>query len=990
MKEENFADSQLGGAIGAGKATSLLQPKSVVERSEWRRLQEDRGGEGGRGMRDLWETQWQEFLKNLQPIDAGRGDLAGSEVAPWDDAKAFLASFEQVAKACRWPIGEWVARLLPALSGEAEEAFRSLDAQDKEDYGKVKAAILRGDALRMEKQRQHFRHFSCQVVEDPRKIHCHLQELCHRWLRPERRSKEQILELLILEQFLASLPPDLQGWIRGSGPRTCSQAVALVEDILLSRQRAETRKWQGPMMEESLGSHNSKEGPMNASEAKPHGDSEMNVPGGGIKCSSHTISLLPLEGQRTDQTKVKEEPRDLSETSLSLQVVKRSLTQPGKGTMVWTVLQEGGKNEDPLDVGMRMQSKMAESQCGGNKGDVPSQAPLIIPKHVLRIVEMHKDGFWPKDKQGYQPAETGEEHMELTEGFSAAINQSSRVLIRDKNQFVSRIRREEGNESTEEDWADNRPRKKKGRGLAWQLDETRCLLAIWGEQRVQEQLRSSHRNLDTFVAISRAMKRRGFRRSPLECRCKTKSLRRLYKNAVEHNSKPGNSPQRIPFYRELRRILERDPSVDPPRSTDSRDSQGDTTEESPRHVPQPAVVVPIPVVDSLAEDPQGIGMGNQFEVTLSQFGGSQEEDLPGTVPQLSQRNALKIVEIRKEGGRSRKEQGGHPAEREKEFIELAEDFSTAFNQSSRIHIGDKSPLVSSIYSDEEQEYAAEEWEYERRRKKKGRGLAWQLDETRCLLAIWGEQRVQEQLRSSHRNLDTFVAISRAMKRRGFRRSPLECRCKTKSLRRLYKNAVEHNSKPGNSPQRIPYFEELHRILERDASADPPRSTDSRDSPNGLPDQSPQKATGRTVPVMDSLPVESGAAPRPPGAGAGDVVVVLQGMEEADGGKGAPPAESGLAPDPGEGPSSTSTAGHHSIRFESDSAPAVDRTVPNPTVCLSPVVLLTPHVNRLKEGGRERLEDCAAQGANPSSPISPGHKLRGFIGTLGRTIHLSED
>uniref|UniRef100_A0A8D2LGV3 Uncharacterized protein n=1 Tax=Varanus komodoensis TaxID=61221 RepID=A0A8D2LGV3_VARKO len=96
-----------------------------------------------------------------------------------------------------------------------------------------------------EMQRQLFRQFCCQEVEDPRKLHSQLQELCCQWLKPETHSKEQILELLILEQFLASLlPPDLQGWIRAGGPDSCSQAVALVEDFLMGQQEAETEKWQ--------------------------------------------------------------------------------------------------------------------------------------------------------------------------------------------------------------------------------------------------------------------------------------------------------------------------------------------------------------------------------------------------------------------------------------------------------------------------------------------------------------------------------------------------------------------------------------------------------------------------------------------------------------------------------------------------------------------------------------------------------------------------
>uniref|UniRef100_A0A670YYP8 SCAN box domain-containing protein n=2 Tax=Pseudonaja textilis TaxID=8673 RepID=A0A670YYP8_PSETE len=180
-----------------------------------------------------WEAQWQEFLKmseSQQPW--GFVSLVQEEPPPWDDAKAFLASFEQVAEACQWPREEWASHLLPALRGEAERAYCSLGSAEREDYGKVKAAILHRDALGREKLRQHFRRFCYQEAEGPRGAYSRLQELCHQWLKVEHHSKEQILELLILEQFLAILPPEIQNWVRGNSPETCIQAVSLAEDFL--------------------------------------------------------------------------------------------------------------------------------------------------------------------------------------------------------------------------------------------------------------------------------------------------------------------------------------------------------------------------------------------------------------------------------------------------------------------------------------------------------------------------------------------------------------------------------------------------------------------------------------------------------------------------------------------------------------------------------------------------------------------------------------
>ncbi|XP_048345114.1 zinc finger and SCAN domain-containing protein 22-like [Sphaerodactylus townsendi] len=201
--------------------------------------------ETGEGLLQRWEVQWQEFLKTMEASHSGCGvPQLLEESTPWDDAKAFLASFEQVAEACQWPKEEWVARLLPALSGEAKQAYSRLDLRDREDYGKLKAAILRGDAVSREKKRQHFRHFCYLEAEGPRGTYSRLQELCRRWLKVERHSKEQILEFLILEQFLTILPPEVQNWVREREPETCSQAVALAEDFLQRKREAERQQLQ--------------------------------------------------------------------------------------------------------------------------------------------------------------------------------------------------------------------------------------------------------------------------------------------------------------------------------------------------------------------------------------------------------------------------------------------------------------------------------------------------------------------------------------------------------------------------------------------------------------------------------------------------------------------------------------------------------------------------------------------------------------------------
>lgn len=61
-----------------------------------------------------------------------------------------------------------------------------------------------------EASRQLFRQFQYDEAEGPQKAFCKLWELCSQWLKPQTRSVEQILALLVLEQFLHILPTNAE------------------------------------------------------------------------------------------------------------------------------------------------------------------------------------------------------------------------------------------------------------------------------------------------------------------------------------------------------------------------------------------------------------------------------------------------------------------------------------------------------------------------------------------------------------------------------------------------------------------------------------------------------------------------------------------------------------------------------------------------------------------------------------------------------------
>ncbi|XP_058894847.1 zinc finger protein 75D-like isoform X2 [Kogia breviceps] len=95
----------------------------------------------------------------------------------------------------------------------------------------IKKYAPQTDSLSPERSHQHFRSFLYHEAAGPREAVDQLLELCRRWLRPEIHSKEQILELVVLEQFLSILPRDTQTRIKKHHLQSIEEAVVLVEHL---------------------------------------------------------------------------------------------------------------------------------------------------------------------------------------------------------------------------------------------------------------------------------------------------------------------------------------------------------------------------------------------------------------------------------------------------------------------------------------------------------------------------------------------------------------------------------------------------------------------------------------------------------------------------------------------------------------------------------------------------------------------------------------
>lgn len=103
-------------------------------------------------------------------------------------------------------------------------------------------SMLRDD---LESFRQKFRWFCYSQEEGPRKTLNQLWELCKQWLRPDIHTKEQILELLVFEQFLRVLPGEMRIWVNSQHPESSVEVVTLVEDLNQTLEEKEGESYRG-------------------------------------------------------------------------------------------------------------------------------------------------------------------------------------------------------------------------------------------------------------------------------------------------------------------------------------------------------------------------------------------------------------------------------------------------------------------------------------------------------------------------------------------------------------------------------------------------------------------------------------------------------------------------------------------------------------------------------------------------------------------------
>uniref|UniRef100_A0A8C0XGJ4 Zinc finger protein with KRAB and SCAN domains 2 n=1 Tax=Castor canadensis TaxID=51338 RepID=A0A8C0XGJ4_CASCN len=368
--------------------------------------------------------------------------------------------------------------------------------------------ILEGSAgTECETFRKCFRQFSYEEVTGPHEAFSKLWELCCRWLKPEMRSKEQILELLVIEQFLTILPEKIQAWAQKQCPESGEEAVALVVHL---------EKETGSLREQvSSPVHSEKQVPLAALwEVADLRNPEQ------VETHPRVVSLEEagsLHSGHQEQLNRKREHQPLPKNARSSPWVPAPAGE-------WNTIDQGVTIHEPV------------KDVHTTRGFSYKKSMHQIPVHTDLYRDMRKKGVGNMVSLG-DTVSTSNKIARLEqrkEPWTIGLHSSNKrnILrsnyIKEKAVHVIQIPARNAGKT----WREQQQwglEDEKIAGVHWSYEETKTFLAILKESRFYETLQACPRNSQVYGAVAEWLRECGFLRTPEQCRTKFKSLQKSYR-----------------------------------------------------------------------------------------------------------------------------------------------------------------------------------------------------------------------------------------------------------------------------------------------------------------------------------------------------------------------------------------------------------------------------------------------------------------------------
>ena len=155
-----------------------------------------------------------------------------------NEIDTYLVTFEKIALLQKWPKNQWVSVLQTQLRGKGLKVFAELSLADCADYDKFKHALLIAYELCSEVYRKRFRAMSKTSSDTYADLAFKLNNTCKRWLQSVKAydNVELLREVMLMEQFVNTLPNDLKLWIIDQKCKTVDEMARAADQYTAVRK----------------------------------------------------------------------------------------------------------------------------------------------------------------------------------------------------------------------------------------------------------------------------------------------------------------------------------------------------------------------------------------------------------------------------------------------------------------------------------------------------------------------------------------------------------------------------------------------------------------------------------------------------------------------------------------------------------------------------------------------------------------------------------
>ena len=236
-KDEMTDEGTTIGGVGLAEMMKLFmedRKRREDDLAQERRRRDEEVREQMRLLREMVESS--QRRAEAPARSSGENDKVKlSKFSEADDVEAYLTTFERMMVVYEVDRARWVYKLAPQLTGKAQKAYAAMATEDASDYDKVKAAILKRYNINDETYRQRFRAATKTGDESHRELLVRLQDLARKWLK-SCDSAEKVLDIMVMEQLLNTLAPDVRLWVRERKPKSSDEASQLADAMIICKQ----------------------------------------------------------------------------------------------------------------------------------------------------------------------------------------------------------------------------------------------------------------------------------------------------------------------------------------------------------------------------------------------------------------------------------------------------------------------------------------------------------------------------------------------------------------------------------------------------------------------------------------------------------------------------------------------------------------------------------------------------------------------------------